>query len=165
MASTPAIAPPALDSCHSSRPFKSKTCTATLACIGGWLGLHRFYLYGKSDLYGWLHVLGTLSGLTGLTGLMVSQRHLLPYGLLTLLGEISLLAGFLTTLVYGLRSDTRWDEQFNPQSSRTSRTRWTIVFPLIAALFIGAGVLMGSLAFCLQAYFEHEVVTSAPMSK
>ena len=44
---------------------KSKTLATWIALIGGSLGLHRFYLHGFRDPWGWLFPLPTLVGLYG----------------------------------------------------------------------------------------------------
>ncbi len=138
------------------RSFKSKTLTTLLACVGGVLGLHRFYLYGKRDPFGWLHLLGAALGLAGLVILTGSQLASLAGWLLVLPGDISLLSGFLAALVYGLRPDDRWNAQFNSTSPIKSRSGWIAVLLVIASLFIGACVLMGGLALAFQTYFEHQ---------
>lgn len=144
-------------------PFKSKTLTALLACVGGSLGLHRFYLYGKRDLFGWLHLLGGLLGLAGLVLLTASQLGSLLGWVLVLPGDISLLAGFLSALVYGLRPDDKWNAQFNPGGT-PSRSGWIVVLIVILSLFVGASVLMGGLALCFQTYFEHQAGITTSLS-
>ena len=47
--------------------MKSKTIAAWLTFFGGPLGLHRFYLFGLSDLIGWLLPIPTALGLYGVT--------------------------------------------------------------------------------------------------
>ncbi len=44
---------------------RSKTLATWLAFVAGSLGLHRFYLHGLRDGWGWLHVPPTLLGLYG----------------------------------------------------------------------------------------------------
>jgi len=141
---------------HQHSHFRSKTLTALLACVGGSLGLHRFYLYGKRDIFGWLHLLATLAGLCGIALLIASHRDSLLGWILVAPGDVSLMAGFLAALVYGLRPDQKWDEQFNPGSARKSDSGWSVVLLVIASLFIGASVLMGGLALGFQTYFEHQ---------
>jgi len=146
-------------------PFKSKTLTALLACVGGSLGLHRFYLYGKRDLFGWLHLLGGLLGLAGLVLLTGSQLNSLTGWLLAGIGDISLLAGFLAAIVYGLRPDEKWNAQFNPGGGMVSDSGWIVVLIVILSLFVGACVLMGGLAFGFQTYFEHQAGISTSLSQ
>ena len=43
-------------------PLQSKTLATWIALLGGSLGLHRFYLHGLRDRWGWLHPLPTLLG-------------------------------------------------------------------------------------------------------
>ena len=46
-------------------PYKSKTLATWIALFGGSLGLHRFYLYGPRDIWGWLWPAPTLLGAYG----------------------------------------------------------------------------------------------------
>ena len=52
--------------------------------------------------------------------------------------------------------DERWNARFNP-SGPQHRTGWSTVIGVIAALVIGAGVLMATIAFSAQRYFEYQV--------
>lgn len=146
-------------------PFKSKTLTALLAFLTGSLGLHRFYLYGKRDCWGWLHLVGGLLGLAGLMLLTASQLDSLLGWILVVPGDISLLAGFLAAIVYGLRPDEKWNAQFNSGRETQTRSGWIVVFIVILSLFIGASVLMGGLALCFQTYFEHQAGISTSLSQ
>jgi TM2 domain-containing membrane protein YozV len=143
---------------NSSR-FRSKTITAALAFFLGSLGAHRFYLYGKRDMYGWLHLLGTVLGIPGVLLLAGSERTSALGWVLAMPGAISLFAAFLAAMVYGLRPDEKWDAQFNPQSQQHSRSGWAVIFVVIFSLFIGAMLLMSGLAVAFQTYFESQVQT------
>ena len=134
--------------------FRSKTLTATLAFLFGSLGAHRFYLYGMRDMFGWAHFLGTLLGVPGVA-LLVATTRTSPLGwALAVPGAISLLAAFLSAIVYGLRPDQKWDAQFNAGLDRRSRSGWAVVFVVIFSLFIGALLLMAGLAVTFESYFE-----------
>lgn len=134
--------------------FRSKTLTATLAFLLGSLGVHRFYLYGMRDMFGWAHFFGTLLGVPGVA-LLVATTRTSPLGwALAVPGAISLLAAFLSAIVYGLRPDQKWDAQFNAGLDRRSRSGWAVVFVVIFSLFIGALLLMAGLAVTFQSYFE-----------
>jgi len=86
-----------------------------------------------------------------------SDRTSIPGWALAVVGAVSLLAAFLTAIVYGLRSDDKWDARFNATSPRKSRSGWGAVFVVILSLFIGAMLLMGGLAIAFQTYFEGTV--------
>ena len=141
----------------TSQTFKNKTVTAALAFVLGWIGAHRFYLRGKSDRYGWLHIVGSALGLVGAWLMWSTDCSSIAGWILTAIGCVSVLSGFLAAIVYGLRPDERWDAQFNPDTTRRSRSGWTVVLIVIASLFIGAGYLMSGLAFTFQTYFEHTI--------
>lgn len=141
----------------SAAPFKSKTLTALLAFLGGSLGLHRFYLYGRRDAFGWLHLLGLLLGLVGLVLLWQSARASVFGWCLAAPGLVSIVAGCIAALVYGLRPDEKWDARFNPAHTRRSRSGWPVVLVVMAALFVGTCILMAALALLFQTYFEYDV--------
>jgi TM2 domain-containing membrane protein YozV len=137
--------------------FRSKTLTAALAFLLGSLGAHRFYLYGWRDVYGWAHLVFTLLAIPGILLLVASERTSTLGWILAVPGAISLFAAFLAALVYGLRPDEKWDAQFNAQTQQRSRSGWTVIFVVIFSLFIGAMLLMASLAVSFQTYFESQV--------
>ena len=81
-----------------SRP-RSKSVATWLAVIGGTLGLHRFYLRGWRDRWGWLYPLPTLLGLAGLQRVRAfGQDDMVSWVLIPLLG-FSLSAAMLTAIV------------------------------------------------------------------
>lgn len=150
----------------ANRPrFRSKTLTAALAFLLGSLGAHRFYLYGWRDAFGWAHIAGTLAGIPGVLLLVASARTSALGWLLAILGAVSLLAGFLAAIVYGLRPDQKWDTQFNAESGKRSDSGWAVVFVVIFSLFIGAMVLMAGLALAFQTYFESQVGATQSLSQ
>jgi TM2 domain-containing membrane protein YozV len=149
----------------TSPRFRSKTITAALAFFLGSLGAHRFYLYGKRDIYGWAHVVGTLIGIPGVLLLVASERSSMAGWILAFFGAVSLLAAFLAAIVYGLRPDEKWDAQFNAQTQRKSRSGWTVVFIVIFSLLIGAFLLMTGLAISFQTYFESQVEAAKAISQ
>jgi TM2 domain-containing membrane protein YozV len=145
--------------------FRSKTITAALAFLLGSLGAHRFYLYGKHDIFGWAHLLGTLIGIPGVMLLVASERASILGWVLAFPGAVSLLAAFLAAIVYGLRPDEKWDAQFNAQTQRKSRSGWTVIFIVIFSLLIGAFLLMTGLALSFQTYFESQVEAAKAISQ
>jgi hypothetical protein len=123
------------------RPHKNKTLATLLALLFGSMGLHRFYLYGRRDLWGWVH-LATL-----------------PLSLLLILGNpeaaaifsaapfvLSVLAAFMETLLIGLTPDEKWDARHNAGSGHTSDTGWPVPLMLVLALACGATALIAAIA-------------------
>jgi TM2 domain-containing membrane protein YozV len=145
--------------------FRSKTSTAGLAFLLGSLGAHRFYLYGARDAFGWAHLAGTLLGIPGVSLLAASARTSTLGWILAMPGAISVLAGFLAAIVYGLRPDEKWDAQFNAGSDKRSRSGWAVVCTVIFSLFIGAMLLMAGLALAFQTYFESQIDTAKSHSQ
>ena len=89
--------------------MKSKTLATWIALIGGPLGLHRFYLHGWRDAWGWLHPWPTLAGLYGIERVReLGQDDHLSWALIPLLGFV-IAASMLCAILYGLMPDERWD--------------------------------------------------------
>ncbi len=144
--------------------YKSKTLATWIAVIGGSLGLHRFYLRGLRDPWGWLHAPPTLIGLYGLQRMNeLGQDDKLAWALIPLLG-FALAAAMLAAIVYGLTPDEKWDDRHNP-GSPVHATRWGPVFGVIVALMLGAAALMATVAFSGQRYFEWQVEEGRKISQ
>lgn len=136
--------------------YRSKTLATWIAVAGGAFGLHRFYLHGLRDRLGWLHPLPTLIGLAGAVRMRnLGQDDALGWLLVPLLG-LMLSVAMLTAIVYGLTPDEQWDARRNPgQPGRA--TRWGPVLGVILALLVGGIVLMGTIAFSVQRFFEWQL--------
>ena len=140
--------------------YRSKTVAAWLALALGTLGLHRFYLYGLGDRLAWLHPLPSLVGLAGVLRMRsLGQDDRLAWVLIPLLG-LMLSATMLTAIVYALTPDEKWDARHNPDHTVVA-TAWGAVLAAIAALLIGGAVLMGTIAFSGQKFFEWQLEPSA----
>jgi hypothetical protein len=157
MTNTAPIAAPASPALR----HKSKTMATWLALIGGSLGLHRFYLHGVKDVLGWAWMLPTLVGAAGvLRARNLGQDDQLAWMLMPLLG-IALSAALLAAIVYGLMPDEKWNARFNPQGPAHS-TGWAAVIGAGLALLLGGTVLMSTIAFSAQRYFEHMQMQAKP---
>jgi len=140
--------------------YKSKTLATWLAFLGGGFGLHRFYLHGFKDAWGWVWAVVTLVGLQGLRlHLTQGQDNHGAWLLLPVLG-FSLSAGALAALVYGLMPDEKWNARFNPQGPE-HHAGWLTVFGIVLSLLVGAGILMSAIAFSAQRYFEYDAESSS----
>ena len=141
--------------------YKSKTLATWLALVGGALGLHRFYLKGLGDPWGWLFPMPTLLGLYGIArARQFGQDDHWSWLLMPLLGVV-LSVAMLTAIVYGLMPDEKWNARYNPVG-RASHSGWAAVIGAVLSLLIGGGVLMATLAFSGQRYFEYQVEATRP---
>ena len=122
------------------RPYRSKTLATWLGLLGGPLGLHRFYLGGLGDVWGWLHPLPTLLGLWGLHRMdQLGQDDRLAWLLLPLLG-LSFATAMLQTILIGLTPDERWHARHNPALAGRAdapAAGWGAVIPVIRCLNTG----------------------------
>lgn len=148
--------------------MKNKTLAAWLAFLAGPLGLHRFYLYGLGDWLGWLLPIPTALGVYGIE--RVQQLGLddpLSWLLIPLLG-FTIAGCALRAILYGLMTPERWNQRFNPAAASDAtpgRTGWATVFAIGLSLLIGTAVLMASLAFSFQRYFEYQIEEARKISQ
>jgi len=135
--------------------YKSKTLATWIALVGGSVGLHRFYLHGIRDPWGWLFIGPTVIGVYGVLRMRQfgGDDHV-AWVLIPLLG-LTLSVAMVTAIIHGLTADDQWNARFNP-SGRSHRSDWSTVLGVAIALFVGAGVLMATLAFSAQRYFEYQ---------
>lgn len=148
--------------------MKNKTVAAWLAFVGGALGLHRFYLYGRSDLLGWMLPVPTALGLYGI-------ERVQSYGLddqwswvlVPMLG-FTFAGCALMAIIYGLTTPEKWNARYNASSAADARaggTNWFTIAAVVAALMVGTGVLMASIVFSFQMYFEYQIEEARKISQ
>jgi hypothetical protein len=136
--------------------YRSKTLATWLALLLGTLGVHRFYLRGITDPYGWMYPLPTLAGLVGVQHLRsFGQDDPLAWLLIPVLG-LSISAAMLSAIVYALTPDERWDARHNP-GWPPRRTTWGPVIGAVLGLAVGGTVLMGTIAYGGQKFFEWQL--------
>lgn len=147
---------------------KNKTIAAWLAFLGGPLGLHRFYLYGLWDWMGWLLPIPTALGIHGMQRVQqLGQDDQLSWLLIPLLG-FTIAGCALTAIVYGLSTAPKWNAQFNAAlepEAKPGQTNWLTVGAIVFSLMVGAAILMASLVFSFQRYFEYQVEASRLISQ
>ncbi|MCW5649037.1 MAG: hypothetical protein KIS62_04775 [Ramlibacter sp.] len=148
--------------------MKNKTLAAWLTFAGGPLGLHRFYLRGFGDLLGWALPVPTALGLYGIE--RVQQYGLddpWSWILIPLLG-FTLAGCALNAIIYGLMTPEKWNARFNPGAAPDApagRTQWLTIGAIVLALLVGTTVLMASIAFSFQRYFEYQVDEARKISQ
>src|SRR6185369_15059215 len=74
----------------------------------------------------------------------------------------------LTAIVYGLMSREGWNARFNrslPEDAIAGATNWFTVGAMVLSLLIGTSVLMASIAFSFQRYFEYQVEEGRKISQ
>lgn len=144
--------------------IKSKTAATWLALLGGSLGLHRLYLHGLRNGLGWLHLLPTSLGVYGVLRMLeLGQDDRVAWALIPLLGLV-LAGSMLCAIVYGLTPDERWDARHNGGHA-SPRSGWLAVLGVIVALMVGATVLMATIAFASQRFFESQVEAARAISQ
>ncbi|WP_408597441.1 hypothetical protein [Limnohabitans sp.] len=148
--------------------MKNKTIAAWTTFLGGPLGLHRFYLFGFNDTLGWLLPIPTALGLYGIERVQENGLDdMASWWLIPLLG-FTIAACALNAIVYALMTTEVWNRQFNPQADvedPAGQTHWGTIGVIVVSLLIGATVLMSSIVFSFQRYFEYQIEEARKISE
>ena len=137
--------------------MKNKTFTVWLTLLLGSLGLQRIYLVGRFDRWAWLILLPTAAGWYGVVRARTLGLDDLWSWILIPLGGFALAASALVAIRYGLMDAPAWNARFNPQAEpedAAGQTQGLTVLGLGASLMVGTTVLMATIAFSFQRYFE-----------
>lgn len=148
--------------------MKNKTLAAWLTFLGGPLGLHRFYLRGFGDTLGWLLPIPTALGLYGVERARLYGLDDLWSWLLIPLFGFTVAGCALTAIVYGLMTPEQWNGRFNRQAApeaAAGHTNWFTIAAIAISLLIGTSVLMASIVFSFQRYFEYQVEEGRKISQ
>lgn len=127
---------------------KNKTLAALLAISVGGFGIHRFYLRGRRDWGGWLHL--AMVPLSLLAWLVAPEQPLIFTGCLFI---ISVLAAQLEALVIGLTPDQRWDALHNLNSGKSSDSGWAVILLMIVAMAGGTTGLISLIARAFDLFY------------
>ncbi|TXI12679.1 MAG: hypothetical protein E6Q68_03385 [Polynucleobacter sp.] len=144
---------------------KNKLLFCALGLFAPGTGFNVFYLKGLSSIWAWLQMLGLFFGILGWKLLADSQMSSTLGWVMVSAGFISLQSSWLTTIVYGLRPDEKWDAQFNTVSSQKSNSGWLVVLCVILSLMIGAAVLMSGLAIAFEQHFISQIEAARKISQ
>lgn len=148
--------------------MKNKTLAAWLAFVGGPLGLHRFYLHGLGDLLGWMLPIPTALGLYGIQRVQqFGQDDHYSWFLMPLLG-FTIAGCALQGILYGLQTPEKWNARYNPGAALDAppgQTQWLTIGAIVCSLLIGTTVLMASIAFSFQRYFEYQIEEARKISQ
>ena len=141
-------------------PVRSKTQAVWLTLFAGALGLHRWWLGGTGRAWGWAYPVPTGLGLYGVLRMRdLGLDDRLAWLLVPLLG-LALSAAALEAIITGLTPPPQWEARHGAGSGTS---HWGTVLGVIAALMAGATVLLGTLAFAGQKYFEWDASSATPL--
>ena len=125
--------------------FRSRLVAGLLAFLVGFSGAHRRYLGA-----GWwpLYPLVALPAIGLALRADPWYRHPGFF-----IAALVVVAAMLEAILFSITPDERWDERHNRGVDRRSSGGWSNVFVAIAALMIGAVLLMAVLALALETLF------------
>lgn len=127
---------------------KNKTFSTLLAILLGGIGAHRFYLYGKKDLWAWASAL-TYALLAFAAVAQLPQSVFIAFLTLVI---ISFFAGLISALVIGLTPDEKWDAQHNADSGRSSNSSWFVILLVALTFALGSTALIATIARAFDLY-------------
>lgn len=130
---------------RAAEPFRVKAIAGLLALLAGALGAHRLYL--GSRLW-WIY---PLVALPPLGWAVQAQEWFREPGFFV--ASVVQVVAMVEAIVFCLTPDARWDARWNPGSERRSASGWAAVLVAIAALILGAILLMSVMAIALEGYF------------
>lgn len=122
-------------------PHKNKTLATLIAAVLGGIGLHRFYLYGARDRFGWLHILAIPFSLA-----LMAANPQAPQLFTAQPFVLSVLCGCLEALAIGLTPDDKWDLRHNAGSGKQSESHWILAVIIVLTVGLGAMGLIALLA-------------------
>jgi hypothetical protein len=125
-----------------TQTHKNKTLATFITTLFGSIGLHRFYLHGIKDIWGWLHFASLPISLFAYLLWGQDQQTVFLFGPLIISGLIA----FIESLVTGLTPDETWDAKYNANSGRQSDSGWFVILLAVLTLGIGAIALIGAIA-------------------
>jgi hypothetical protein len=74
----------------------------------------------------------------------------------------------LNAIVYGLMSRERWNARYNPTAAAEAvagQTTWLTIGGVALSLLLGTGILMSSIVFSMQRYFEYQIQEALKISQ
>jgi hypothetical protein len=139
--------------------MKNKTLAVWITFLVGPLGLGRLYLKGKFDATAWMLILPTLIGLYGIQrARSIGLDDQLSWLLIPLLG-LSFSVTSITAIVYALTDIHQWNRKFNAGAAKdcpAGQTGWMTIIGAATALFIGATVLIATIAYSFEHFFDYQ---------
>jgi hypothetical protein len=144
---------------------KNKLLFCALGLLAPGTGLNVLYLKGLGNIWAWLQMSALFAGVLGWKLLGASGMSSTLGWILATAGFIAIEASWLTTIVFGLRPDEKWDAQFNAQSSVQSQSGWLVVLCVIVSLMLGAAVLMSGLAIAFEQHFISQFEAAKKISQ
>ena len=148
--------------------MKNKTLAAWLTFAAGPFGLHRFYLFGFANRLAWLLPIPTFLGLYGVhRARNIGLDDPLSWVLIPMLG-FTIAGCAIIARIYGLMDAEKWNIRFNPSLSAhapAGQTNWLTIGALVVSLLLGTTVLMASLAYSFQHFFEYQVDEAKKLSQ
>jgi len=147
--------------------MNSKLIFCALGLFFPGTGLNCLYLQGLQSFWGWTQLLALIGGIAGWVLLKEAHFHSTAGWILITLGFIAVEASWLTTIAFGLRTDERWDAQFNPgiDASKKTQSGWLVVLTVIFSLVLGAGVMMSFLAIAFEQFFISQIQEARKISQ
>lgn len=140
--------------------MKNKTVAVWLTLLAGAIGLQRWYLLGRYDRWNLALLVPTLLGSYGVwRARQWGVDDQMSWLLIPLLG-FTLAGCALQAIYYGLMDAEKWNQRYQPTQSTDTpagQSNWFTILGVAVSLLLGTTVLMASIAFSIQRYFEYQI--------
>ena len=146
---------------------KHKLLFCSLGIFFPGTGLNCFYLQGLKSFWAWAQLFAIIGGIAGWQILKEARFDSAPGWVLITFGFIALQATWLTTIVFGLRPDEKWDAQFNPglDPAKATHSGWPVVLMVILSLVFGAVIMMTFFAIAFEQFFISQIEEARKLSQ
>ncbi|MNS76237.1 hypothetical protein D3C72_1097780 [compost metagenome] len=91
----------------------------------------------------------------------------MSWALIPLLG-FTIAGCALMAIIYGLMTPEKWNARFNAGAAPDAapgQTNWLTIGAVVASLFFGSSILMASIVYSFQHYFEHQIEEGRKISQ
>ncbi len=143
--------------------MKNKTVMVWLTLFAGAIGLQRWYLLGRYDRWSAALLIPTLLGSYGVwRARQWGVDDQLSWLLIPFLG-FTLAGCAMQAIYYGLMDAEKWNSRFHinlPADTPAGQSNWFTILGVAVSLLLGTTVLMASIAFSFQRYFEYQLEQS-----
>lgn len=127
--------------------FKSKFLAALLAFVAGGFGAHRLYLGTRGA---WAYPAWLVAGMLAASRFGTEATT----WIIVVFAALPVWIGFAESLGYAVQADERFDALHNARVARRNRNGWNCVLLAIVVLLVGTFVLMTTIIFASQGWYE-----------
>lgn len=137
-----------------AKRFRNKTLLTALSTFFALLGLHRFYLGGRSARWAWCYPAWFMIVSAATSNYLLRVRAFDWLHPLFLLSFLPVVAGTMEAIYFTLTPDEKFDARYNDGTGRHNRTGGLCVALAALSLALTALMLMSLLALTMDTIYQ-----------